>query len=405
MSMHILVISQYFWPETFRINDIALGLKEKGNEVSVLTSIPNYPEGKFFSGYSFFNSSHEIWNGIAIHRAKQLPRGKNNSLLLSLNYFSFAFFATWKVIWMKNKYDRILVYQVSPVFAIIPALVAKWKFNIPLYVQIMDLWPETFASTRQGKKSFFLKWVGGISDYLYRKADHLLLPFKSSQPLLEKRGIPANKMSYLPNSVDSFYSPVSPDTQFDHLFTGETHLLLTGNLGEAQGIELIIEVADELRKKYPQLRWILIGDGRNRQELEQSVREKGLQAIVSFPGRYPATVIPYLIARADASLLTLKKEPIFAITVPNRLQSYMACGKPILASIDGEAAGIIASANCGLAAPAGDLQQFISMVNQFMSTGAEERAAWGINARNYYLDHFERDKILNQLNTLLLQAI
>jgi glycosyltransferase involved in cell wall biosynthesis len=401
--MHILIVSQYFWPEQFRINDIAIGLKEKGNEVSVLTSIPNYPTGKFFPGYSFIKSSDEQWNGISIFRAKQIPRGKNSSLLLSLNYFSFAFLATWKVLWMPKKYDRILVYQVSPVFSIIPALVAKWKFQIPLYVQIMDLWPETFASTQQGKKSFFRKWVRSISNYLYRNADHLLLPFKSSQPILEQRGIPANKMSYLPNSVDSFYLPVSHDHQYDSLFTGETHFLLTGNLGEAQGIELIIEAAHELKDIYPNLRWILVGDGRNREELEQSVREKRLENIVSFPGRYPATVIPFLIARADASLLTLKKEPIFAITVPNRLQSYMACGKPILASIDGEAANIILDADSGLVAPAGDLRSFVQLVKNFMNTSTEQRKQWGSNGRSYFLAHFEREQVLNQLNQLLQQ--
>ena len=400
--MHILIVSQYFWPENFRINDIALGLKEKGNEVSVLSGIPNYPEGKFFHGYSFFSQSKDVWNGIPIYRSRQFPRGHNNSVLLALNYFSFALFASWKVLWMKKKYDRILVYQVSPVFLIIPALVAKWRWNIPLYINILDLWPETLASTRPGRSPILLKSVGAISDYLYRKADHLLLPFKSCQPILEKRGISSNQMSYLPNSIDDFYLPVPPDAQFEHLFTGETHLLLTGNLGEAQGIPLIIDAANQLKSKYPSLRWILVGEGRSRKELEQLVKDKGLTQVVSFPGRFPASVMPALIARADASLLTLKKEPIFAITVPNRLQSYMACGKPILASIDGEAASIISAAKCGLVAPAGDLCEFISIVEKFMETSSEEREIWGDNARAYFLKNFERNKILDQLDELLL---
>ncbi|MCA6488419.1 MAG: glycosyltransferase family 4 protein [Chitinophagaceae bacterium] len=298
-----------------------------------------------------------------------------------------------------------MVYQVSPVLQVFPALVAAHRLKCPVFVNVQDLWPETFASTQQGKKSFFRKWVGSISNYLYRKADHLLLPFKSSQPILEQRGIPANKMSYLPNSVDSFYLPVSQDHQYDSLFTGETHFLLTGNLGEAQGIELIIEAAHELKDLYPNLRWILVGDGRNRQELEQLVREKKVENIVSFPGRYPATVIPYLIARADASLLTLKKEPIFAITVPNRLQSYMACGKPILASIDGEAADIINESVSGLVAAAGDLQGFVELVKKFMNTSEEQKKQWGMNARSYFLSHFERNQVLDQLNDILQQEI
>jgi len=400
--MRILIVTQYFWPENFRINDMALGLKERGHEVAVLTSIPNYPEGKFFPGYSFFGPSKEMWHDITIHRCSQVPRGKNNSILLALNYLSFVIFATWKVLWLPKKFDRILVYQVSPIFQIIPALFAAWRFDKPLFVNVQDLWPETLASTRQGKNPLLLKWVSAISDYLYRKADFLLLPFKSCQPILEQRGISSDQMSYLPNSIDDFFLPVSPDPQFEHLFTGDTHLLLTGNLGEAQGITLIIDAANHLKIKYPGLRWLLVGEGRSRRELEQLVKDKGLTQLVLFPGRFPATVMPALIARADASLLTLKKEPIFAITVPNRLQSYMACGKPILASIDGEAAGIISDAKCGLVATAGDLPEFISIVEKFMETTSEQRVTWGDNARAYFLKHFERNKILDQLDELLL---
>jgi glycosyltransferase involved in cell wall biosynthesis len=402
--MRILIVTQYFWPETFGINDTALGLKDKGHEVTVLTGIPNYPEGKFYPGYSFFKISSEKWNGIKIYRSRMFPRGQNNSILLSLNYLSFALFGTTKILRRRNRYDRILVYQVSPVFLIIPALFAKWRFRIPLIIQVMDLWPETFASTQQGKKLQQSKWVSWISDFLYKKGDRLLLPFKSSQYVLEKRGFSINKMSYLPNTVDSFYKPVLPDPQFDHLFTGEIHFLLAGNLGESQGLDLIILAAEYLKEKYPKLRWLLVGEGRSKHYLENMVKERGLTEFVLLAGRFPSIVIPFLIAKADATLLTLRKEPIFGITVPHRLQSYLACGKPILASIDGESAEIIASANCGLAAPAGDLQQFISVVEKFMSSGVEERAAWGINARNYYLHHFERDQILDQLNTLLQQT-
>lgn len=400
--MHILIVSQYFWPETFGINDTALGLKEKGHEVSVLTGIPNYPEGKFYPGYSFFKISKEQWNGITIYRSRLFPRGQNNSFLLSLNYLSFALFGTSKVLRRREKYDRILVYQVSPVFLIIPGLVAKWLFRIPLIIQVMDLWPETLASTSQGKNPRLIKWVGWISDFLYKKADRLLLPFKSSRPILEKRGISTHKMNFLPNTVDSFYRPLlSVDPQFDNLFTGEIHFLLAGNLGEAQGIDLIIKVADSLKRKYPYLRWILVGEGRSKHHLENLVKESQLESVVLFPGRFPASVIPSLIARADATLLTLKKEPIFAITVPNRLQSYLACGKPILASVDGEAAALISEANCGLVAPSGDIAHFIDNVEQFIHSTKEDKENWGTNARKFFLMHYERNQVMEKLNTLL----
>jgi len=399
--LKILIISQYFWPETFRINDMALGLKEKGHEVTVLTGIPNYPEGKFYKGYSFFGKKKEVWNGITIYRSQQFPRGQLNSLMLILNYFSFSIFASLKVLKLSKKADRILVFQVSPIFQIIPALVAKWRFRIPLLIQVMDLWPETLASTRQGKSPLLIKLMGWVSDYLYGKADILLLPFKSSKPILEKRGMMANQLTYLPNSTDSYYMPVIPDPKFDYLFTGEIHFLLAGNLGESQGIELIIEAAHHLNKKFPQVRWILVGDGRSKQHLQNIIFEKQLENIILLPGRFPSTDIPALIARADATLLSLIREPIFSITVPNRLQSYLACGKPILASIDGEAADIISQANAGLVSPAGDLHHFISIVETFIQSSSEEKERWGSNARTFFLLHYEREKILKQLNALL----
>jgi glycosyltransferase involved in cell wall biosynthesis len=401
--MHILIVSQYFWPENFRVNDIATGLREIGHEVSVLTSIPNYPEGKIYKGYSFFVKNKEYWNGITIYRCKQFPRGQKNTFLLLLNYFSFVLFASWKVRCLPKKFDKILMFQVSPVFQIIPAIIARKRFHIPLLIQIMDLWPETLASTSQGKNKWLIQWVGKISDYIYKKGDLLILPFHSSSQILAKRGISPNKLFYLPNSTESFYEPVQPSIQHEKLFSGDTHLLLAGNIGEAQGIEIILEAAKKLQLKYPGLRWIMVGEGRNRNSLINRSKEMGLENIFSFPGRFPPSDVPALIARADATLLTLRREPIFSITVPNRLQSYMACGKPILASIDGESASIIASAQCGLTAPAGDPNQFISIVEEFMLSSAEQRKNWGNNGRNYFLQHFERNQVLEQLNTLLLQ--
>jgi glycosyltransferase involved in cell wall biosynthesis len=403
--MRILIVTQYFWPESFRINDMAIGLKEKGHEVTVLTGLPNYPEGKYFKGYSFFSKTNEEWNGISIIRSKLIPRGRNSAIQLAFNYISFVFFACWQVIWLPKKFDKILVFQLSPIFLAIPALLAKFRFSIPVYMIVQDLWPESLASTKKGNNSIMIKWVARISDFIYKRADFLILPFKSFQPILAARGIASSKMSYLPNSADPFYIPSSLNPTFEYLFTGETHLLIAGNLGEAQGLDLVISAAAQLKNKYPGLRWLLVGEGRIRQVLEQQSTEMGLTGVLSFPGRFPATDIPALIARADASLLTLKKDPLFEITVPNRLQTYMACGKPVLASIDGEAAQIIQQADCGLHAPAGDLVSFIGMIDSFMQSSPLQRTNWANNARSHYLANFERDYLLDSLHQKLSEAL
>ena len=403
--MQILIVTQYFWPESFRINDIAFGLKQKGHEITVLTGLPNYPEGIYFKGYSFLSNTKDEWKGISIIRSKLFPRGKNSAIQLAVNYIFFVFFACWQVIWLPKKFDKILVFQLSPVFSAIPALLAKYRFSIPVYLIVQDLWPESLASTAKGNHALIIKWVGRISDFIYKRADFLLLPFKSFLPILESRGIPLEKMGYLPNSADPFYLPSSPNPAFEHLFTGETHLLIAGNLGEAQGLDLVLSAALSLKHKYPGLRWLLVGEGRIREMLEKKSLDLGIQDVVLFPGRFPATDIPALVARADGSMLTLKKDPLFAITVPNRLQTYMACGKPVLASIDGEAAQIIQEADCGMVAPAGDVTKFIEMIDTFMQSDTLQRANWAKNARLYYLANFERDFLINSLHQKMSKEI
>ena len=403
--MRILIVSQYFWPENFRINDIAVGLQEKGHLVTVLTGLPNYPEGKFYPGYSFFSKSKENWQGIDIIRARQFPRGNGHSFLLLLNYLSFVLSASWKACWLPKQFDKVFVFQLSPIFLAIPAIVAKKRLKIPLYHNVQDLWPESLASTNRGKNKWLLNWVGKISDYIYHQADFLWTPSRSFQNILIKRGVPENRIEYLPNSTESYYKPVEKEKQYAHLFSGQFHFVLAGNIGEAQGIELILSAAANLKNKYPGLKWIIVGDGRMRSFLIDQAASLGLEYVVKFPGRFPATEIPALIAYADATLLTLKRDPLFAITVPSRLQTYMACGKPMLASIDGEAAEIIQEANGGLVSPANDVEAFISIVDQFLQADTSQQAQWGINARSYYLSNFERNYLLDRLHQKLSEIV
>lgn len=403
--MRILIVSQYFWPENFRINDIAVGLQEKGHLVTVLTGLPNYPEGKFYPGYTFFNKQIEIWQGIEIIRAKEFPRGRNQTWRLALNYFSFVMFSSWKALWLRKHFDKVLVFQQSPIFLTIPAIIVKKKFKIPLYIIVQDLWPESLLFTGKTKSKIILNFVSRFSDYIYHQANCLLLPSNGFRFSLLKRGIANSTMFLLPNSTESYYRPEEMDNKYAYLFTGKQHILLAGNIGEAQGLELIIEAAKNLYSIYPGLRWILVGDGRMRLELMQRVIDLGLSEVFFFPGRFDPTEVPKLIAWSDATLLTLKKDPLFAITVPSRLQTYMACGKPILASIDGEAAELIREAECGLVSPADDLEAFINVVRQFLGSSLEQQTEWGINGRNYYLSNFERNYLLDKLHQKLSEIL
>jgi len=403
--MRILIVSQYFWPENFRINDLAVGLKEKGHIVTVLTGLPNYPEGFFYPGYTLFNKQREIWQGIEIIRAREFPRGRNKSWRLALNYFSFVLSSSWKAVCLRKHFDKVLVFQQSPIFLTIPAIIVKKKFKIPLYIIVQDLWPESLLFTGKTKSKIILNLVSRFSDYIYHQANCLFLPSNGFRSSLLKRGIANSTMFFLPNSTESYYRPEEIDNKYAHLFSGKQHILLAGNIGEAQGLELIIEAAKNLYPLYPGLRWILVGDGRMRLKLMQTVIELGLSEVFLFPGRFDPIEVPKLIAWSDATLLTLKKDPLFTITVPSRLQTYMACGKPILASIDGEAAELIREADCGLVSPADDLEAFINLVRIFLGSSLEQKTEWGIKGRNYYLSNFERNYLLDRLHQKLSEIV
>ena len=160
--MRILIVTQYFWPENFKINDIALGLKGKGHEVEIITGKPNYPSGHFNAGYTFWNKRYELWNGIRINRSAVIPRGKGKGMQLLLNYISFAVFGSFRILFIHNKFDKIIVFEPSPITVGIPAIIAKYKFKAPIYFWVQDLWPASIsaASTINNKYIInFFNWI------------------------------------------------------------------------------------------------------------------------------------------------------------------------------------------------------------------------------------------------------
>jgi colanic acid biosynthesis glycosyl transferase WcaI len=397
--MRILIVTQYFWPEDFRINDLALGLRERGHEVTVYTGKPNYPAGRFFPGYGFFGRAAEDHHRVRVIRAPLIPRGSGGAFRLAVNYLSFALFASLLApLRCSGRYDFILVYEPSPVTVGLPALVLKWMTRAPILFWVQDLWPETLSATGAVRS----RWILGLMDRLvrliYRRCDLVLAQSRAFLPYLQTQGVPADRIRYYPNSAEALYQPVAVEPQAPErkLMPEGFRVMLAGNIGAAQDFETIIAAAEKLRGE-KDIHWVIVGDGRLQRWVEQEIDRRGLRATVHLLGRHPVQSMPRFLALADAMLVTLKDDPIFALTVPSRVQSYFACGRPVLGALDGEGARVIREAGAGIAVKAGDPAALADAVLTFRRMPALEREAMGQRGANYFRQHFERSLLISRL--------
>lgn len=400
--MKILVISQYFWPENFKINDLCLGLKEKGHEVTVLTGTPNYPKGKFFEGFSFWKNNDSDWNGIKVYRSKLIPRG-NSPIFLMLNYLSFPFFSSIKSLFIKEKFDKVLVYEPSPVTVGLTAVFYKFFKKVPYYFWVQDLWPESLSAAGGINNKFVLNIFDKITRLIYNHSEKVLVQSEGFKEYIINQGIQESKIIFYPNSTENFYKPLPKDENYLKQLPEGFKIMFAGNLGEAQSLNTLVEAAKIVNEKGVDVKWVFLGNGRMKENLETDVKSKGLEKQVFLLGSFPSEDMPKFFSCANALIVSLKKDKIFALTIPSKVQSYMACEKPILGSLDGEGAKIITTSNCGFASPAEDSFQLAENVLALYKLSEQEQFDLGKNAGDYFKKEFERDILLDRLITILNQ--
>lgn len=395
--MRILVITQYFWPENFRVNDLVLGLKERGHDIIVLTGKPNYPSGNFAKGYNFFSQSIDYYQGIKVYRSNLIPRGRGSGIRLMLNYISFAFFSVFKVFKIEEKPDVIFVYEPSPITVGIPAIVAKWIFEIPMHIWVQDIWPHSLQSAGNLNNRFLLNIVDRLTRYIYWHCDKVFIQSKAFKSILLAQGVPEDKIEYFPNWTEEYYIPMAKDADYAQYFSGSINLIFAGNIGEAQDFSTLIDTAVLLNKKNPEINWIVIGSGRFESEVKERIRALKLDRTFKLIGSFAPEEMPKFFSHADALIVSLKKDPIFSITIPSKIQSYLACGKPILAMLDGEGSRIIEEANAGLTCEAGTAEEFAKLILRFVQLSEDVRKRMGESGRNFYEKAFERNLLIDQL--------
>lgn len=405
--MRVLIVSQYFWPESFRINDLAISLKKKGHEITVLTGMPNYPNGRFFPGYGLVRWRSERYLGINVHRVPLIPRGKGGGFRLILNYLSFALCASILAPFVcRGHYDLIFVYEPSPITVGLPALVLKKLKSAPVMFWVQDLWPESLSATGAVRSEKMLKIVEKLVRFIYGGCDRILVQSRAFIAPVERVGGDPKRIAYFPNSAEELYRPMklAPDAPERAGLPDGFCVMFAGNIGAAQDFGTILDAVERL-KGYPDIHWVFIGDGRMRAWVEEEVLNRNLGGVVHLLGRHPVETMPRFFACADVLLVTLKKEPIFSLTVPSKLQSYLACAKPVIAALDGEGARIVEESQAGLTSPPEDPGALADAVLAVYRMSDAERCSMGQCGRAYFDEHFEPNLLLEQLDTMMKELV
>ena len=402
----ILVVTQHFWPENFRINDIVEGFLQDGIAVDVLCGLPNYPKGEWFPGYSAAGPFEAEWHGARLYRCKEVPRRGNTSVNIFLNYVSWPWYAARHALHrLPGGYDAVFCFNTSPVLMCWPAICYAKKHHIPFTNYVLDIWPENLYSVLNVKNKALRAIAQGVSDALYKKADRLIAMSEPlQQRLCQRTGMPPQKIAVIPQYCEDFYAVPQPDAALQAQFGGRFNLVFTGTFTPAQSLETVITAVQDARSRgADMLHLLLVGDGMSRAALEAKVKELHAEDAVTFYGSVPATDIPKFTALADALIVCLSDSPDLGLTVPAKVASYMAAGKPVLASMDGAGNAAVAAAG-GLSSPACDPAALADNLLALTRMDAAQRAAMGQSAKEYYLAHYRRSELLRKLEHFILEG-
>lgn len=396
--MKILIVSQYFFPEEFKINDLAREFVIRGHRVSVLTGKPNYPKGEYYEGYQYKGVVKEDYFGSEVIRVPLRKRGSGGGKNLVLNYFSFVYNAYKYIRHNKMEFDAILVYEISPITQAYPALYCKRKYGGKVLLWVQDLWPESVTAAGGVNNGFALCVLDMMVKRIYSKCDVLLVQSDGFKKSILSKGDFESKIVYAPNWAEDLYlekKMVNADN-ISAMIPKGFKVMFAGNVGVAQDVDSIVKAANETRD-IPEIKWVIVGDGRARANVEEQARKLGLTETIVFLGRHPMEQMPTFFSFADIMVISLKDEYIFSLTIPAKTQSYMASGKPIVSMLNGEGTRIVEEAKCGLTAQSGDFKTLADNVKKLYKANKEELLQMGKRGLDYYLTHFDKKMVVDNI--------
>lgn len=398
--MKILFVCQYFYPEVFRGNDIAFHWAERGHDVHVVSGVPNYPHGKFYEGYGCFKKRHEVIKGVSVTHLPIVPRG-NGKITLLLNYLSYLIVANVWVFFhaLFHKYDRVFVQQLSPVTMSSPGVLYKRIRKVPLYIWVLDLWPESLTAAGGVTNKYVLGFFRHFVKQEYKYSDKILISSRNFAKSIAEYGDYSDKVVYYPQWADGNNGMIKiPDNP--PVIPDGFKLMFAGAVGEAHGFECTMQAA-LMTKDHKDIKWIIVGDGRRLEWVRGFVKEHELGDTVYTLGRYPSDTMPWFFNQADVMLVTLNDDPLFKLYSPAKMSSYMAAAKPILAVLNGEGAEVIKDAECGWSVPAGDAESLAKIAISLSQMKENEFKEKGANAQKYYDAHYVKEKCLNNIDELM----
>lgn len=390
---HILVVSQYFYPENFRINDICKEWVKRGHKVTVVTGIPNYPEGKFYSGYGYFKRRTEKWEGMTIIRIPLIPRGKS-AVGMVANYMSFVVSAFLWTRFTKLKADYVFTFEVSPMTQALLGVWYKKRFQVPNYLYVQDLWPENVETVTGIHSPLIIKPIRKMVNYIYKNCDQIFATSPSFVEEIQKWVDEKEKVHYWPQYAEDFYKPVKRRERKEG---DKFRIAFTGNIGYAQGLEILPKTAELLKQDHVDVEFVIVGDGRYREEFEKEIKERRVDDMFVMMGRKPAEEIPEILGTCDAAFLSFKADPLFYKTIPAKLQSYMACGMPIIAAAEGETRRIIEEAECGVCSEIGDAEKLSDTIRKLINIDNIAFKNLSESALAYSDTFFEKRKLVDQI--------
>lgn len=402
--MRLLVVSHVFWPETFRINDLVAAMVARGHEVTVLTGAPNYPDGCIFSEYARHPERFREYAGAQVVRVPIVPRG-TGKLMLMLNYASFVasgiMLGAWKL--RGRKFDAIFVWESSPVTVGLPAVMLRRLKKAPIAFWVLDLWPQTLEALGILKPGFLLNCVGQLVRFIYARCDLILAQSQSFIPQIARYCADTDRIRYFPSWAELLFSTdaVAPAPEVP-VREGGFNVLFAGNIGEAQDFPAILAAAESVRSSTA-IRWLIIGDGSMAAWVKEEISRRGLKDSVLMFGRFPLERMPAFYRHADVLLVALKDAPIFAMTIPGKLQSYLAAGIPVIAMLNGEGADVVQDAHAGLVCRAGDHEALAHAVLAMHTMSVDERQQMGRNGHEFAAREFNRDAQITRLEEWLMQ--
>ena len=406
--MRLLVVSQYFWPEVFRINDVVAELVARGHEVTVLTGRPNYPDGRVFEAYRRDPSRFARYEGAEVVRVPLRPRGRG-SFRLMLNYLSFVVWGVLLGAWRLRgrSYDAIFVFETSPITSALPALLLRRLKRAPLLMWVLDLWPETLAAVGVVRSPRLLRWVGALVAFIYERCDRILVQSRAFYPNIERWSGDTTRIRYFPAWAEATFDQdpqgVEPAPEVAP-YAGTFNVMFAGNIGEAQDFPAILEAAQALKHR-ADVRWLIVGDGRAAAGVRDEIERRGLGGRVVMLGRHSLERMPSFFRGASALLVSLKADPIFALTIPGKVQSYLATGLPLLGMLDGEGARVIEDAGAGLVCAAGDGPALAGRVEQLAALSPDMLSAMGSAGRAYCKREFDRKALIDSLETWIAELM